>query len=278
MSCVVSSYLSDRKINNVKKKYSSADFYTVADDAAFYVSKGLDYLEKNKVDVVQMQRESIICFDDKYYIKSDTLRAWDVIFYSRGKAPLIVKPIDIADEFGEYFVTGDFQEVNYSNLDTIINQQKRNGYSLLDAKDCDINRDKLTDKILVFKPDQDYKNEEIEVLDSPLVILLNHGGDKYQSLKNKNVIYTPTPIIGIHGLEDIVIKNNFFTIEQSMGNGNLKSMQYITFKYDVGAKNIVLYKFSEADNLGKITRAFSQKEFGNLPFEKVTQAIFSQLK
>ncbi|WP_294288463.1 hypothetical protein, partial [uncultured Chryseobacterium sp.] len=91
-------------------------------------------------------------------------------------------------------------------------------YILEKEKICDLNNDQKEDIILVYKPKN--VDKEIESLDTPVIVLLSQNNN-YMTMKNSNILYSYIP--GNSVLDNnLVIKNEFFTLEQTEGNGNNK--------------------------------------------------------
>ena len=153
-------------------------------------------------------------------------------------------------------------------------------YSLEFEKSCDLNQDGIEDKILLFKGDtKNYNNEDdLETLDSPIYIILSDG----KILSNKESLYTFIP--NNSNLDDnIVVKKNYFTVEQTTGNGNNKETQYITFKY--ADNELLLYKYGSvttyprAGKIVKQTEIYTRENFGKIKFENFNiEAIKSKIK
>lgn len=152
-------------------------------------------------------------------------------------------------------------------------------YILEKEKICDLNNDYKDDIILVYKP----KNidKEIESLDTPVVVLLSQNNN-YSKIKNSNILYSYIP--GNSVLDNnLVIKNEFFTLEQTEGNGNNKKKTYITFKFDKSSRHIFLSKYGvETSVPGKkgmvtTTQIFSAKDFCNIGFEDFDSESISSI-
>ena len=142
-------------------------------------------------------------------------------------------------------------------------------YILEKEKICDLNNDQKEDIILIYKPKN--VDREIESLDTPVIVLLSQNNN-YTKIKNGNILYSYIP--GDSVLDNnLVIKNEFFTLEQAEGNGNNKKKAYITFKFYKSSRHIFLSKYgietSVPGKKGMVTKTqiFSAKDFGQIRFE-----------
>lgn len=152
-------------------------------------------------------------------------------------------------------------------------------YILEKEKICDLNNDQKEDIILVYKPKN--VDKEIESLDTPVIVLLSQNNN-YMTMKNSNILYSYIP--GNSVLDNnLVIKNEFFTLEQTEGNGNNKKKTYITFKFDKSSRHIFLSKYGVETSVpgkkGMITRTqiFSAKDFGQIRFEDFDSEFISSI-
>ncbi|TDO20955.1 hypothetical protein [Pedobacter duraquae] len=152
-------------------------------------------------------------------------------------------------------------------------------YILEKEESCDLNNDQKKDVILVYKP----KNidKELESLDTPVILLLSQNND-YIKLSNSNILYSYIPDNSV--LENnLVTKNEYFTLEQTEGNGSNKRKTYITFKFEKGSKQLLLSKYGiETSFPGKNkivtkTQLFSIKDFGKIKFEDFNTETISSL-
>ncbi|MDW9381891.1 hypothetical protein [Chryseobacterium sp. JV558] len=119
-------------------------------------------------------------------------------------------------------------------------------YILEKQKSCDLNGDGLKDIVLVFQTLRTFTQEDETTMDSPVYVLINNSKNKFDIYKNKNIIYTFMPNSPAEGFRDIVVKDNFFTIEQQEGGGWYFVDSYTTFKFDKSRKEIVLSKYGKS--------------------------------
>ncbi|EKT3967236.1 SH3 domain-containing protein [Flavobacterium psychrophilum] len=148
------------------------------------------------------------------------------------------------------------------------------GYVVSAEKKCDLNQDGQEDQLLVFEPKQIAANSNGDItMNSPVCILINKGNNDYAVSKNLNVIYTTISNCPSDGFQNLVVKDNFFTIEQNTCGGWYLIDEYTTFKYDRNTNQIVLHKFgqsfSDRKNPDKEIpdTVLSNKNFGIVLFE-----------
>ncbi|WP_027388580.1 hypothetical protein [Chryseobacterium gregarium] len=170
------------------------------------------------------------------------------------------------------------QEIDYKLKKIIANTKKamQPNYILEKEEICDLNNDNKKDIIFIYKT----KNidKEIETLDSPVILLLSTN-DTYIKIENSNILYSFIPNNSVLD-NNLVIKNEFFTLEQTEGDGNNKKIIYITFKFDKYSKQIFLSKygvetfFPDENKIIKKTQIFSEKDFGKIKFEDYSNDAF----
>jgi len=163
--------------------------------------------------------------------------------------------------------------------DTKSSMQKE--YILEKEKTCDLNNDHREDIVLVYKPKN--VDREIESFDTPVIVLLSQNNN-YMKMKNSNILYSYIPDNSVLD-NNLVIKNEFFTLEQTVGNGNNKKKTYTTFKFDKSSKHILLSKYGVETSFpggkGMVTKTqiFSAKDFGQIRFENFdSESILSVIK
>lgn len=160
-------------------------------------------------------------------------------------------------------------DVNFEKLVELTKLKMQLNYSLEKEEIGDFNMDNKKDIVLIFKSKDN--DEEIETLDSPVIVLLSTT-KYYERFENSNILYSFIPNNSV--LDDkVVVKNEYFTIEQTMGNGNNKEKYYITFKFDQNTNKILLYKygieksFPGKTKINTTTKIYSKKDFGIITFE-----------
>ncbi|WJS92806.1 hypothetical protein NYQ10_11990 [Flavobacterium johnsoniae] len=108
-------------------------------------------------------------------------------------------------------------------------------------KDCDLNMDGQIDKIIIFEPSEITNNKLTK--ESPVCVFIKKEKG-YDIFENKNIIYTSFFNSMAEGLQDLVVKDNYFTFEENNQAGDIKGNDYITFKYDLKSNKILLHKYS----------------------------------
>jgi hypothetical protein len=144
---------------------------------------------------------------------------------------------------------------------------KTKKYNLRVEKDCDLNMDGQMDKIIIFEPSEIANNKLTK--ESPVCVFIKRekGYDVYE---NKNIIYTSFFNSMAEGLQDLVVKDNYFTFEENNQAGEVRGNDYITFKYDLKSKEIVLHKYSieliSVDGENDKTFTYGKEVFGKIFF------------
>ncbi|WP_379968304.1 DUF3828 domain-containing protein [Epilithonimonas sp. UC225_85] len=160
------------------------------------------------------------------------------------------------------------------NESEIIDSMKLDNYQIIKNEKCDLNGDGLSDVILIFNPTKEFTQQDETTLDSPVYILINKGGNTFEIYKNNHLIYTFMPNTPAEGFRNLIIKNNFFTIEQQEGGGKYFIDSYTTFKYDNQSKNIILSKYGKSytdrNDPDKLIpdNIYTSKDFKTITFEE----------
>ncbi|ABQ05290.1 hypothetical protein [Flavobacterium johnsoniae] len=145
---------------------------------------------------------------------------------------------------------------------------EKEGFKIIFDKNCDLNDDKIQDKILVFSNElaENFKPSDYE----ESIVCVSILGKLYQ---NKNIIvkhYIGNVAVGFN---DIKIKDNFFTIEQVNSDGYSTVKEYTTFKFFREINQIILYKYTRietsrsGENESEKSYNYEVKNFGNILFE-----------
>lgn len=195
-----------------------------------------------------------------YYYKSQENLWEEVDSFS------VLKDIDEKKEqnWREQFIDKLIQNDNdIDNIPNYIKAIEAGDFTLIKEKECDLNMDSFSDKILVFKNNKEFNPEDISTIISPIIILLNNGKNGYKKYQNDNVF--PGTFQDI--FKKLVVKDSFFTIELENEIPNQYFInKYITFKYDKVKKQINLHKYGE--NVNAKNKVYTLKEFGIIPFEE----------
>lgn len=209
--------------------------------------------EESYIDKIIISNNKIILREnywnsDKKVRKNDRLKAYDF-------------------DFNEINI-GEKKEVNISNhqgLDQFIKSKSIKDSLILD-KDCDINLDNVKDKILVFSP----KNANIENAFSKVYVLLLNKDGSFKEYSNNKIINSYNPNSYAEGFQDIVIKNNYFTIEENIASQPIQD-KYTTFTYDKKNNSIYLHKIGFStiypDASQDKSTTYSSKDLGVIKFE-----------
>lgn len=245
-------------LDSLKSTYKNEDdFYTIADDANYYTAEAGSLLVGKGVDTINISNNKIIQIGEKK-ITLSKYKPWTLLLYREGGRLTNIYPVDLLSPndkvqmlLTDFFNTNVLQKNNdnhkniVTNKNDIIDSLKSN-YQLIQKKQCDLNNDGFKDIILVFQPLKAFTQKDKITLDSPVYVLINNGKNEFHVDKNKNIIYTFMPNTPAEGFRDVVIKDNFFTIEQQEGGGKYFIDSYTTFKYDKPSKSIILSKYSKS--------------------------------
>ena len=149
----------------------------------------------------------------------------------------------------------------------IVDSISRNGYHVVEKKECDLNNDSLTDLIVVFANNKEIIPSEPETKIAPIVVLIKQKRDGYKVFSNENIY----PNSFADAFKNLVIKKSFFTIELTNEvPDNYTSDKYITFKYNAKLDQIFLSRYGENIDwkASKTTHILcTAKDFGEIPFE-----------
>lgn len=129
----------------------------------------------------------------------------------------------------------------------IINQLPR-GYEVMTFVGGELNDDKLTDYLVVAHKinEESIYTKTQNVSPRPLIIFIQNKNTTFSPIKrNDSVVFTIDqggqcdPFMD--GMEGLVIKNHFFTVQNSVACGQHWN-DFATFKYDVKLKNWVFHQ------------------------------------
>lgn len=147
------------------------------------------------------------------------------------------------------------------------------GFSLLDYKYGDLNRDELkNDAILVLQPET---GDTLDTMRPVLILIQQEDGSLKQVARNNGAVLCQ----GCGGVlgdpyQGIAIKNGYFSLEH-FGGSRYKWNLIITFKYDQNKNTWVLHQYGEESYDGfnpdsVETNIRTPKEFGTILFEEYT--------
>lgn len=154
----------------------------------------------------------------------------------------------------------------------------KDNYTIKFEKDCDLNKDGQTDKIFIFEPLKIKNNKQTK--DSPVCVLIKKEKD-YTIYENKNIIYTSFFNSMAEGLQDLVVKDNYFTIEENNVASDIRQNDYITFLYDLKSDKIILHKygieFISSDGENDSTVTYSNKDFNTINFSSFDIDVIKEM-
>lgn len=189
------------------------------------------------------------------------------------------KQENIVEKSNKKVIEKNFQKIQLKNIKDSICENDI--YMLAKEEDCDLNNDKLIDKILIF----DLKEGNLPNSgDSkcPIMVLINEK-TKYQ-INYNNTIF---PSRFNDGFYRLVIKENYFTIElKNYTLGISDVTKYLTFKFNKIEKDIFVYKYGEIINWidedgnekDSPTKIFlDEKKIGKINFNKFEMDLINNL-
>ena len=157
-------------------------------------------------------------------------------------------------------------ESSSSNLSQFITEIEKQGFKNILEKKCDLNQDKINDKIIVYSTSFP---QTIETDDYKEFIVSVFISDKL--FQNRNIILKYYSDNVATGFNDVKIKDNYFTIEQTNGIGNGVVQEFTTFKYS--SNQILLHKYSIIENErsngdeNEKIYTYTTKNFGTILFQ-----------
>lgn len=151
-------------------------------------------------------------------------------------------------------------------IENIKSQQINDGYQLNDEKECDLNKDGKLDKILIFSNSKEFNSNDNSTQKSPIYIFINKGNNQFEILTNNNIFRSHFN----YSFHQLVIKDNYFTIELESETSDSFYQKYITFKFDTSLNKILLHKDNSiitSSNSEAAKYNYTQKDFGTILFE-----------
>ena len=216
-----------------------------------------------------------------FYYNEDNLK-----LYSQFKDEINELKLDSKQNYldvPEDQVKRDIHKIStYDNEDLqVLNENLKN--DVLKEYDYDINEDNLSDKIIVFKNNQQQEEfDEIHFGLSVKILKATENGFIDWGF-TKNLIFNSQNNCISEGFQNIVFKDNYFTIEQNTCfDYNISVSSYTTFK--IVNDEIFLYKYGEqyfdkADHDKIIPpKTWTEKDFGKKRFEEVSEDFLKKLR
>ena len=139
-------------IDSLKKTYKNKDdFYTMADDANFYVAEAGSYVLKNKVDTTNVNNNVILKIG-KTVILTSKYKPWTLLLYQKGNTVSNIFPVDIQEQFPKYF---NGKNETYSSINDILGKLQLSTSNIIYKNELDFNKDNSTDYVLILQDDKD---------------------------------------------------------------------------------------------------------------------------
>ncbi|RYD53160.1 MAG: hypothetical protein EOP52_03195 [Sphingobacteriales bacterium] len=257
--------LSPDRIEKLKKQAASEDdFYTEADDANAYYSGSYELLEQRGIPIVHVSDTSLLQFGNQFFIRPDTLNPWSVVYFTAGKAPLIVAPVDLEKRL-DYF--GGTHAVRTQNSQDI--------YELKAIKTTDLNSDGIADTIAVYQTSWTEPVAPTDYLHAKVVVRLSsQPRGPFQTLVNDRIIEDYVPENTAVGFSELQVKGAYFTIEQVNSGNGITVQVYTTFKWDERQKALLLHRHTTITNQHQgqdagadLRTDYTPQSFGRVGFE-----------
>lgn len=145
---------------------------------------------------------------------------------------------------------------------------RKEGFKKVFEKDCDLNNDKIQDKIFVFSTELPENPQPTDYEESIVCVYIS--GKLFQNRKIILKQYVGNVAVGF---SDVKIKDNFFTIEQVNGGGYAMVKEYTTFKFSNETDELILHRYSRIETIrseedeNEKSYNYSPKNFGKILFE-----------
>lgn len=218
------------EIDSLKKVKGEENFYAIADDSNFYLSKIFDHL---KIPVKKIKQKNVIFKEDNYFFKKSAYREnWLILVYNKGQKPQIYTLVDfyskLNNESGESVASPE-------------NIEKYSGNSDFYSTKLDINDDGLQDVIYSNKA---YKGDSLFIffqeknnykLKLATVNLSQDGGQVFSGIVKNGMgfnLQTDFPQGSDSYIYQISYRNNDFIIDhvshkiESWQNQNSQKCKY----------------------------------------------------
>ena len=150
------------------------------------------------------------------------------------------------------------------------------GYLVLDAAWGDLNRDALSDWLVVLNKPDEAKTSGVVAHPSkrPLLVFVAGAGGAYTlAARTNNAVYC-VDCGGMMGdpFTGLAIKNGYFTVEHYGGSAQ-RWTRYVTFRYDPASRTWLVHRdgserFHALDPEHGTTTATTAKNFGRVPLAK----------
>ena len=137
-------------------------------------------------------------------------------------------------------------------------------------------------KIIVLEKNKN-KNKDIEHNSNLIIILKEHENNFFRIHSNSKLVFDDNTNCPNDGYNNIVTKNNYFTVEQNFCADFQFITAYITFKIDESTNEIFLHKYGQKHtDRSKPDRVIPDdiwtiKDFGKIKFEEFNERFMINL-
>ena len=156
--------------------------------------------------------------------------------------------------------------LNSDSFSEFNSEIEKQGFKNILEKKCDLNQDSIEDKIVVYSTSFPKTIESDDFKEYIVAIFISN-----KLFQNNNIISKYYTDNVASGFNDIKVKNNYFTVEQTNGTGSGIAEEFTTFKYS--NNEILLHKYSIIENQrsngdeNEKTYDYTIKNFGNIFFQ-----------
>ena len=269
-------YGSDKNNEILKKKYLSER-----------ILKRIDSLTSNENDLILdydpfIQGQDFNSSSIKKTLKivpldnKDEFRISFLLFGSRGEKRTNIDVALQKNGDGNYLINNILND-EYLNFRDDTSKKEQNGFYVLDS--TNINTQKDVYKISVLEKIENKNKKNVQHNSNPIILYKN--GKKIA--QSNNLIHPYNDNCPADGFQRLVSKNNYFTIEQSYCKEFLFVSSYTTFKIDEKSGYILLHKYGEIytdrsnPDQSISDKTWTEKDFGVIKFEYVTEELLSKL-
>lgn len=164
---------------------NEANFFTIMDDINYYTAKTIACLQRQNIEKITVDKEKykILAFG-QYFVKTDTVKFFDIILFEKGKTPAVKQPVDIQVNCTEYYSTKTVQEDK--KVQALENFTPKN-YRILSKAVYDWDGDNIKDAIVVYDsiPSGNWEGKGKR----PLIAFKGINGEKFSFwFRNDNAV------------------------------------------------------------------------------------------
>lgn len=204
------------------------------------------------------------------YLYNQLQKKWELM---KSEKSIILPPY----AYNEFF-TSHFPELFIDIKKEKIPSNDNIAYSY----DYDLNRDGINDKVVLYTNNKESGEFESKHFGLQMEIKKGLSNNSYQTwVKNDMIIPRNEFNCATEGFNNLVFKENYFTIENQLCSDYIEISSYITFK--IVDQNIFLHKYGETyfdkENHNKKipSKIWTIKDFGTKKFEDVTENYLFKL-